>query len=284
VGTSSDTPLSPTSSGDNKGKKSAKEKPRFPTSQDHHNADVWFIENKNSMRYQFDTIATEPRLLDQQFSLQLVGTPLAFAVAMASQEAVELILHLGCNPVIGPSGWPPYSRNSSPIHLATSLHLMNILELLIADVKSHLDPQSRIMSNNAANLERKDCLESAWRSLADTSTVERTFIHGRHAQRAMRDTINLLRGQLVSATPPEPMLTTQSLIISSIEMGDITIANAGLVLPERSEDGTMESRLSVENRNLLMLMCTKAACKSSRALFISLLSCFCDPKTCFSLL
>lgn len=232
------------------------------------------------MPYNLDNIATEPRSLHQQFPLQLVGTPLAFAVAVASQEAVELILHLHGNSIIGPSGWPPYSRNSSPIHLATSLHLVNILELLIADVKSHLDLQNGIVYDQVANVEPEDCLESAWRSLADTSTVERTFIHGRHAQRAMRDMITLLRGQLVSAIPPKPMLTTQSLIISSIEMGDLAIANAGLVLPERSEDGTVESRLSVENRNLLMLMCTKAACKLSRVFLL----CFCDSKTCFSLL
>jgi hypothetical protein len=266
VGTSSDTPLSPASLGDNKGQKPAKKKPCFPTPQDHHNADVWFIENKYAVPYLFHTVAKEPRSLHRQFPLQLVGTPLAFAVAVASQEAVELILHLHANSIttiIGPSGWPPYSRNSSPIHLATSLHLVNILELLIADVESHFERN--------ADFERNVFLESAWRSLADTSTVERTFIHGRHAQRAMRDMITSLRGQLVSAIPPKPMLTTQSLIISSIEMGDIAIANAGLVLPERSEDGTMESRLSVENRNLLMLMCTKAACKLSSGFFISLL-------------
>jgi len=56
-------------------------------------------------------------------------------------------------------------------------------------------------------------------------------------------------------------------------MGDLAIADAELPQPQRSEDGTMESRLSVDDRNLLMLMCTKAACSGAF-----------DSPTCYRLL
>jgi hypothetical protein len=56
------------------------------------------------------------------------------------------------------------------------------------------------------------------------------------------------------------MLTTESLIISTIEMADIELANIGLGPLKLTGDGTLEPVLSVENRNLLILMCTKAAC------------------------
>jgi ankyrin repeat protein len=243
----------------------------FPTFENQSDANDWFVRSKGSMRGLIDSVATEPRYLDRQLPLQLVGTPLAYAVAVASQDAVEILLHLGAGSINGPR---TDSRTSNPIHLATSLHLVSILDLLLAEAKGRMttDDSWENRYQLIVTKEIEACLKSAWRPLAETSTMERTFIHGRNTERAITDVIVLLRGQVVSLHS-KPMLTTNALITSSIEMGDISIASVGLPVPERCEDGTMESRISVGNRNLLMLMCTRAACSG----------CFDTPK-CYALL
>lgn len=237
----------------------------FPTFEDQTDANEWFIRSAGSRGGgHVDSIATKPRYLDRQLPLQLIGTPLAYAVAIASQDAVEILLHLGAAPTNGPR---TELRNSNPIHLATSLHLVNILDLLLVKAKARMTPDNLIIANDI-----DACLTSAWRPLAETSMVERTFIHGRHMQSAITGIVTLLRGRM-DASYSRPILTTKALITSSIEMGDISIASAGLPLPERCEDGTLESRISIWNRNLLMLMCTRAACSG----------CFDTPK-CYELL
>jgi ankyrin repeat protein len=200
-----------------------------------------------------NNIVSEPRYLDRQLPLQLVGTPLGFAVAVGSQDAVELLVHLGANPIIGPPNWTSDSRNKSPIHLATSLHLVTILDLLVNEI-------TRIWTmNDDFDESIKNCLDSVWKTIAESSPIERTFIHGRHMQRVVREMLFFLREVVVTTYPLPSILTTNTLITSSIGMGDIAIAKAELPLPQRNEDGIMESRLSMANRNLLMLMCAKTA-------------------------
>jgi ankyrin repeat protein len=202
-----------------------------------------------------------------------MGTPLAFAVSVASQEAVEILLYLGSDPIHCLQSSYPDLRNRNPINLAVSLHLVDILALLLREAYTYVpyaliqQPELLKVSNTPAKreaIDRSECLKLAWRSLAQTSRIERTFIHGRHSIQAGEQVVGFLRAQrLELSITREPMLTTESLIISTIEMGDVELASVGLASPKLTGDGSLEPVLSVENRNLLMLMCTKAACSGA---------------------
>jgi len=73
---------------------SDREKDKFPTLKDYSDTESWCVDRKGWWKGFIDSVVIERRCLDRQFPLQLVGTPLAFAVAVGSQDAVELLLSL----------------------------------------------------------------------------------------------------------------------------------------------------------------------------------------------
>ncbi|KAI9773188.1 MAG: hypothetical protein M1840_008309 [Geoglossum simile] len=75
---------------------------------------------------------SKPKYLHPQWPLQLVGTPLAFAIAAGSLPGVAAILSLGADPMAPIYSSDPDSASLwTPLHLATKYHLPDILQLLI---------------------------------------------------------------------------------------------------------------------------------------------------------
>lgn len=214
----------------------------------------WFAIAKGTKNAYLSRVASKPRYLDRQLPLQLVGTPLAFAVAVASQQAVEILLHLGSGINFSNGSEQIDSRNYSEIHLATSLHSVAILDLLLLEADrapaSQRGQDFYLDLNRAVGRKQEldGIIESTWGSLAKASPIERRFIHGQHTEQAMGDLIIVLQKR------HNYEMITRALISSCMEMGDVTVANAGLPISQP---------MSIENKTLLMLLCTKAACSGA---------------------
>jgi ankyrin repeat protein len=115
--------------------------------------------------------------------------------------------------------------------------------------------------NNESNeIKGMECIRSVWQSLAKSSLIERTFIHGRHMVQAVRDMTALLSGVSIEAFPSKPMIDNAHVILTAIRVGDLTIADAGTAKLQKS---TVEHKISEDDKNLLMLSCTITACSGA---------------------
>ncbi|KAL3421518.1 hypothetical protein PVAG01_07963, partial [Phlyctema vagabunda] len=188
------------------------------------------------------------RFLDQQLPLQLLGTPLSFAVAVASKSTVDLLLELGADSDVGPYPPPEDVRNRNPVCLAMSLHLKDILDgfLPSAGVYSGIDPEAKIFYVRDES--------EAWKGLVDTSPIERTLIHGIHAREAAQQIFEFVHGHVTY----HGEVTRPKLAASAIEVCDVTMASIALPLePSTSQRGVI---LTSEEKDSLLLSCTRAAC------------------------
>jgi ankyrin repeat protein len=183
---------------------------------------------------QLSASTVHPRYLDPQVPLRLLGTPLAFAVAVASKRAVEVLLQKGADPSIGDPRMKADSRN--PIDLAISLHLSDILGLLLEGLEA----------------ENRRSLTREWPYLlVECSPTERKLLHGNLSRIALQETIGLVQGEPILGLHG---LTITELAESAIRVADLEVASA--IIPIETS-----SKLSRTDRNELMLSCTKSACR-----------------------
>lgn len=236
------------------------ERHRFPSARYMRKAKARLAFAKGKMGPHVNGPTSRIRYLDPQAPLQLIGTPLAFAVAVGSMEAVMLLLHLGADPVAGPNRWEGDWRNRSPLHLATSLHLREISKLLLERWGEDRVSNALIRGTHPSYDDILNPETPAWHAIAETSIIERTFHHGTHTVQAAAEMIELLRKHLLPGYD-KPVISTIGLAIAATEVADLSIANVGVELPIRLMNGSLESSLSVDDRNQLMLLCTKVACR-----------------------
>jgi ankyrin repeat protein len=214
-----------------------------------------FATAKGLARHKLISSISGRRYLDPQVPLQLVGTPLQFAIGVASKEAVDVLLYFGADPTFDSSVWLKLERDNwrdrSAIHLAASLHMANFLEMF-----------------RDLFVSRVDFFHSSWPAIAESSPFERTLIHGRHSLQAARDTIAFLRDNSFepSLLHPRQVITNQRIIEVASEVHDFAILVAGLPQPELMGDESLGYQLSSADRDFLMLQCTKAACSGAYGL------------------
>ena len=157
-------------------------------------------------------IATGCRVLDSQLPLELRGTPLSYAVATASQEAVKVLLELGADPnfVTGQS-----SRHYSPLWLATSLHLHELLS-------------SMLSVTGLRDLTPGESTVTILHTLSESSPLERELIHGSNTLAACRETVRVLAAssealKISMLSKPEEMMVPA--LEAAISAADIAVAN-----------------------------------------------------------
>jgi len=124
---------------------------------------------------------TRIRQLHGQWPLQLVGTPLAFAIATGSVAAVSALLQLGANPLAPAYAAEQYPndhrRDWTPIHVAVKYHSTAILNVIIKSL-THFPKHSTPFA----------C------ALSFSSPLERLAMHGPNADQMVSKVLNCLGG------------------------------------------------------------------------------------------
>lgn len=134
--------------------------------------------------------------------------------------------------------------------MAISLHLQDILHLCDPRRQVQVGIMNQGYESPYFEIQLPKISEDLrpWNSIAASSPLERTFIHGRHMNKAAGDMLWLLKSRKIHNFVP--ILTTESLIDAAISMADIALAIHGLA----------PSELSEYSKDDLMLKCTKMAC------------------------
>ncbi|KAI9666468.1 MAG: hypothetical protein M1821_004404 [Bathelium mastoideum] len=172
-----------------------------------------------------DTPSHTDNILHKQWPLQLIGTPLAYAIATGSRKAVFALLELGATPgaIIYPTGqFDAHDQRShwNSLHLAIKYHASDILEALLEKLSFEF-PISPVPYACA---------------LSFSSPVERRAMHGKEEQmnltktiRIIRDTENALRKR-TDFPPVEDLRRQTSSVLSplmqAIDFNDLAVVSA----------------------------------------------------------
>lgn len=151
-------------------------------------------------------------VLDSQFPLELWGTPLSFAVATASEQAVAVLLKLGANPTTPTIRARHPSRHGCPLWLAASLHLDNAFTQMMTQISNY--PKQ-------VPYEYDDSLILL--TLSESSPLEREFIHGNRAIIACQETV---RSIALFGTAFDNLGNILAGLEAAISATDIAVANA----------------------------------------------------------
>ncbi|KAL9079700.1 MAG: hypothetical protein Q9157_001426 [Trypethelium eluteriae] len=121
-------------------------------------------------------------VLHKQWPLQLLGTPIAFAIASRSKDAVLALLELGADPKalvyhLGQFGETDHRSHWNSLHLAIKYHLPDVLDVLLGYLSSGF-PKSSVPYACA---------------LSFSSPVERRAIHGKDQKKNLMDTIRKIQ-------------------------------------------------------------------------------------------
>ena len=175
-----------------------------------------------------DLPSTEPRYLHKQWPLELIGTPLAFAISVANREAVQALLRLGAHPfahAYAPSQFLQTDHRSSwtPVHLAAKYHMKEMILVLMQNKIWEALPGAPLAC-----------------ALSFSSPIERKALHGNHCQEALKDTIKVLSisEDLRSMTKKGFTALTQAIDFQDIHVAaalleqDSTLASAHLINPD----------------------------------------------------
>ena len=184
------------------------------------------------LRYQgylmLDIQSTEIHYLHKQWPLELLGSPLAFAVSSGNKAAVQALLQLGANPFA-----PAYNANQflqsdprsewTPLHLATKYHLPGISSILI-----HYKVPGSLTGPPLA-----------W-ALGFSSPLERLALHGRQCGDALMSMIQLLsQYQDLKETNSKGFTALMQaidlqdhVVVAALLESDLSLATASLVNPK----------------------------------------------------
>jgi ankyrin repeat protein len=175
---------------------------------------------------------TLPQKLDAQFSIELFGTPLSFAVATASLSAVEALLKLGASPTADAGIENRTLWHRSPLDIAASLHLDIIFKHLLTALRN-TDPLNKIFLRLLG-------------VLSESSIFERRCIHGAATATACRNTIKLICSylDLLLVEPDKSADHLNAGIFSAISGADLEVATT---LVEEFEAGFPRSS-NIQNR------------------------------------
>ncbi|KAF4634220.1 hypothetical protein G7Y89_g3891 [Cudoniella acicularis] len=130
---------------------------------------------------------SQPYILHPQWPLELIGTPLAFAILSNCTVAVEVLLSLGATPHAPILSSTDRASNISwtPIHLAMKYHLVDILHILL----DHMSLTSPFVSRD--QIVTLSTFELA-RSVSHSTYVERLAIHGHDVTTGLVESLALL--------------------------------------------------------------------------------------------
>lgn len=165
-----------------------------------------------------DLPCTVVRRLHPQWPLEFSGTPLAFAICADSEPAVRALLALGADPCADAYSFVPDGKRNhwTALHLATSLHSSNLLQILLDHIDSADVRTSKLKKN--CQFVPLGC------TLPYSSKLERSAMHGSMAAKnRLLATVKLLTlddaaalGSLTHATP----------LMQAIDFADLDVVSA----------------------------------------------------------
>ncbi|PGH11094.1 serine/threonine protein kinase [Polytolypa hystricis UAMH7299] len=185
------------------------------------------------------TLTTNVQSLDSQFPLELMGTPLCFAVATASLTTVKVLLKLGSSPLIGPVSNRKYG---CPLSLAVSLHLYEIYVRFLPWVPE-------------VSINRIDLLPS----LTQSSSFERQLIHGPNAKSALETTCKGVLSLWDARLPELQAKQVPNALDAAICNADLDVADAIIdafvakFSPEQSDSGMSSILISLMHSAIAIL-------------------------------
>lgn len=191
--------------------------------------------------------------LDPQLPLSMYGTPLAFAVSMGCKTSVESLLTLGADPLLGISTSGREIQAGSPLAIAFSLHLAEILQLLLQQVLKR--------GYREGNLLR---LLDGLQQVPPAAHVHRALIHGCHMPSAAEETIYvLLDYHRFSSQYPQKW----ELLKPAVERMDPLLCSAIMKALEKYRP---ELDLTHDELDSLMYLVMLGACQSGRTLNVAI--------------
>ncbi|KAI1086827.1 hypothetical protein F5B19DRAFT_500872 [Rostrohypoxylon terebratum] len=152
------------------------------------------------------------RVAHVQWPLQLIGSPLTFAISVGSAKTVHDLISLGANPCLkafAPGQFPESDHRSkwTPIHVAVQFHCHEILPDLLK-IASDVGFGSEVPYACA---------------LSFSSSLERIAMHGNNRHDALEKTISILKGiQDLSASAPNGMTA----LMQAIDFQDTEVVSA----------------------------------------------------------
>ncbi|KAI9692660.1 MAG: hypothetical protein M1820_009494 [Bogoriella megaspora] len=186
--------------------------------------------------------------IDPQLPLQLAGTPLSFAVATCCKTAVRALLLLGANPLLGtgPLSGNPSVENFSAVHIAARLHMADSLGLLL----NHICHR-HLLSPAAFNR----LLDGLSLSVATSTSIERSIIHGSHTKQAVEKTIAILQ-EFHDMFGHD--LRALTLLMPAVVRADLELCST--ILAAKACEQTSTATFRAEELDALIIECTQAAC------------------------
>jgi ankyrin repeat protein len=162
---------------------------------------------QSSTAVNINSFATEPLELPEGW-IEVSGAPLHWTIASRNRSMVIALLEQGADII-------SWDTEKSPVHLAVSLHLYDILELLL---------QPRFLPS----IEPLRHQESPFFALNASDPIWRTVIHGKHWKEAISRTIGILARQwdINEISHPDLGLTPLTKIAyTNISEADVEIAS-----------------------------------------------------------
>jgi serine/threonine protein kinase len=194
------------------------------------------------------SLSPRPFQIDPQLPFQFAATPLSFAVAAYCRPAVDTLLLLNGDPLVGIYPWRQNVRNYSAIHVATRLHMADLLGMFL----NHLIVRKNVLPHSDIFF----LLNGLRECIASTTTIERTIIHGPYTRRAAEQTVRTLQEYYDYI---DQRLRVWELLRPAIRQADLEICSAILAV-EKSAGVDPQDMLNEGELKELMLACTLTAC------------------------
>ena len=164
---------------------------------------------------------SRPYMLHPQWPLELVGTPLAFAIMSKSTTAVDVLLDLGALPYAPINGSNDKTSKISwtPIHMSVKFHLVDVLHLLL----DRMSPSSPFLSVDGTV--KISTFELA-RCLSHSTMVERLAMQGRDVMPALTGTLAALPLTALSSASDDGLTP----LMEAIDFSNLDVVKAMLQL------------------------------------------------------
>ena len=186
--------------------------------------------------------------IDPQLPLQLAGTPLSFAVATCCKTAVRALLLTGADPLRGTGPLPgnPSVQNFSAVHIATRLHMADLLGILL----NHIHHRHLLSATAFTRL-----LDGLSLSMATATSIERSIIHGSYTIHAAEETIAVLH-EFYNMSAQD--LRAWALLMPAVLQADLEVCE--VILSAKAFQQTSTAVLKPKELDALIAVCTEAAC------------------------